>query len=190
MHLAYPKLYISLRRNFQNGKQYFWLPDWIDRRTPRLQALAVQAGFEMRGGLPWVWSQRSASSAHSARKRSDWQCTPIHNINAAQSETEERMCRRRSWGPTLKGPQCLHTQKECLQNANKIHLSANKGLPDISSYTWVQSHSLLPKQALQFYMLLEFIYEIHLTLSITLILSKSDYSTKIHRKHLCFNFIL
>lgn len=47
MHLTYPKLYISLRRNFQNGKKYLWLPDWIDRRTPRLQALAVQAGFEM-----------------------------------------------------------------------------------------------------------------------------------------------
>lgn len=135
MHLTYPKLCISLRRNFQNGKQYLWLPDWTDRQNPRLEALAVKAGFEMHGGMPWVWSQRSASSAHSTRKRSDWQCAPIHNIFAAQSETEEQKCSRWLRGPTLMGPQCLHTQKKCLQNANQIHLLDNKGLQDISSNT-------------------------------------------------------
>lgn len=33
-------------------------------------------------------------------------------------------------------------------------------------------------------------YEINLMFSITLILSQSDYSTKIHRKNLHFHFIL
>lgn len=91
------------------------LASWLNRQTnPQTRSTSCWRGIwnAWRYALGLILKLSILSSQH---KEKIWLAlrsySPIHNITAAQSETEERKCGRWLWGPTPKDPQCLHTQK-------------------------------------------------------------------------------
>lgn len=148
MHLVYPKLHISLWNACPwNRKQHLWPLDWTGGWALGLQVLTAETGFEMSGShhllpenSPWVSSQRSASSVLNVKKKrcSDWQFAFEHDVDAAQSATEEPMGSRWKWGPILVFINYLsalndYTQKNIFKTLIKIHPWANQSLHDIPS---------------------------------------------------------